>query len=707
MSFDRLTGALQYQIVNTLRWPGLRPVQERAIDAVLDGDNVVVLAPTAGGKTEAAFFPLLSAMNDEDWRPVSVLYLSPIRALLNNQEERVRAYAGLIGRRAFKWHGDVTASARKAFLREPADILLTTPESLEAMLMSTRVPVRELFTGLRAVVIDEIHAFADDDRGAHLAALLERFARYCGKDVQRVGLSATVGNPEEILRWVQGSSERGARVVDPGGTKEPPELSLDYVGSLPNAAHVIKALHPGRKRLVFVDSRRQAEELGKLLNQVDVTTFVTHGSLSATERRDAERAFHEGQDCVIVSTSALELGIDVGDLDHVLQIDSPPSVASFLQRMGRTGRREGTVPNCTFLGTKESAVLQAAALIDLHRGGFVEPVRPSRRASHILAHQLMALCIQLGGVGRGDWWAWLAGATSFGDLTAEERESVVEHMLANGILTDHGGKLWLGERGERDFGRGNFMKLYAVFDTPRLITVRWNTQEIGTVDAAFLASMDPDEGETAFVLAGRPWRIEHIDWSRGVCVVRPAPEGRAARWGGSPRFLSYDLCQAMRRILVGEEEDPAWSRRATDLLTTMRAEHRFLHDAPAPMVETQDEITWWTFAGGAANVLLARMLEAELGGKVISRNQNLTLKDEAGRSAVALRQTLGEWEAAGRPTEADMHAHVESAAKVPVSKFQTCLPEPLLLDLLVHRTFDQHAARTTVSNTTGRHPIES
>ena len=221
-AFERLSAALQYQVVNTLGFRDLRPVQLRAIDALMDGKNAVVLAPTAGGKTEAAFFPLLSQMDTEDWRPVSVLYLSPIRALLNNQEDRVSKYAALIGRRAFKWHGDTGQSARNRFLTEPADILLITPESLEAMLMSTRVPTREVFEGLRAVIIDEVHAFADDDRGAHLSALLERLTRFCGKDLQRIGLSATVGNPQEILRWLQGSSKRECIIVTPEVPKKPP-----------------------------------------------------------------------------------------------------------------------------------------------------------------------------------------------------------------------------------------------------------------------------------------------------------------------------------------------------------------------------------------------------------------------------------------------------------------------------------------------------
>ena len=163
-SFERLAPALQYQIHATLGFRDLRPVQLLTIDAVLDGDNCVVLAPTAGGKTEAAFFPILSAMDTGDWHPTSCIYLSPIRALLNNQEDRIARYAALLGRRVFKWHGDVSQHTRAPFLRSPADILLTTPESLEAMMMSARIPAERLFAGLRAVVIDEIHAFADDDR---------------------------------------------------------------------------------------------------------------------------------------------------------------------------------------------------------------------------------------------------------------------------------------------------------------------------------------------------------------------------------------------------------------------------------------------------------------------------------------------------------------------------------------------------------------
>lgn len=692
-AFDRLSGALQHQIVSRLGFASLRPVQEQAIDAILAGDNCVVLAPTAGGKTEAAFFPIFSLMDDQAWSPVSCLYLSPIRALLNNQEDRLGRYADLVGRRVFKWHGDVSSSARTKFLREPADLMLTTPESLEAMLISSKFPSRELFAGLRAVVIDEIHAFADDDRGAHLASVLERLVRYAGRDVQRIGLSATVGNPDEILRWVAGSSKRPGRVVDPGGAKKTAAIDLDFVGSLENAARVIKELHPGKKRLVFVDARRQAEMLGQLLDQDNVRTFVTHGSLSLSERQTAEEAFTTGKDCVIVATSALELGIDVGDLDHVLQIDSAPSVASFLQRMGRTGRRDGAVPNCTFLATKDTGVLQAAALIRLYRQGFVEAVRPSRRASHILAHQLMALAIQLGGVEPGEWWSWLSGATSFADLTQAERQSIVDHMQREDILTIQGAKLWLGDAGDKAYGRAHFRKLYAVFDAPKLVIVSWNTREIGTVDAKFLATIDSDAERGTFILGGKAWQITLIDWERGHCEVRPAAAGRSTRWTGGPRFLGFDLCQAMREVLCDHDVDVAWSQRAQKRIASVRAEHDFLSDERAPLLDKKKEVEWWTFAGGAANTLLAKVLEAELGERLTAQNTHITFREGAAKSTVAIREKIAALRVSGRPTSDDALRFAESAARVPVSKFQQCLPAPLMSDVLAEKLLDVDGAQ--------------
>lgn len=686
--FDRLSATLQHQIVHQLGFRDLRPVQNLTIDTVLAGHNCVVLAPTAGGKTEAAFFPTLSAMDSEDWRPVSVLYLSPIRALLNNQEARATRYAGLVGRRAFVWHGDIGPGPRRRFLADPADILLTTPESIEAMLMSPRVSTARLFSSLRVVILDEVHAFADDDRGAHLSALLERLTRLAGRDLQRIGLSATVGNPEEILVWLQGSSRRPSQVVRPPAGGAAPQLALDHVGSLANAARVIEQLHRGRKRLVFADSRRTVEELGNHLLQLGVTAHVAHGSLSATARRDAERAFESGQDCVIVATSALELGIDVGDLDHVLQIDSPPRVASFLQRMGRTGRRPGTAPNCTFLATSEAATLQAAALLELHARGFVEPVRPSRRAFHILAHQLLAQAIQLGGAPATDLLTavGLAGVGArppfvFADITADEAHDLIATMLERDILADHEGRLWLGPRGERLYGRRHFAELYAVFSTPRLITVHAHGHELGSVDARFLESLEESQKPASFTLSGRAWKVTSIDWSRGVCQVVPAEHGGHTRWSGSPRPLSAAICGSIRDVLCGDFVSPLWSARARKVLETKRADHAFLRDDPSPLIRDGAELCWWNFAGGRTNLLLARMLEAELGGKVIARDLSLGLRNEAAASEVAARDLLTRFTAERRPSRDDALRFAASATSGRLSKFEPCLPDAHLAAL--------------------------
>src|SRR3954471_997890 len=389
-AFDRLHPTLQHQVVNALGWRTLRPVQELAIDAALEGANLLVLAPTAGGKTEAAFFPLISEALAGSWGGLAVLYVSPIKALLNNQQARLERYYGLVGLRAAAWHGDVQAAAKKQILAEPPDCLLTTPESLEVMLVSGSVRHDRLFADVRAVVVDEVHAFARDDRGWHLLALLQRISRLAGRDLQRIGLSATVGNEEELLAWLSAGSTRPRRVIRPPAAPEPPpEVQLDYVGNLGNAATVVAALHRGEKRLIFCDSRARVEGLAADLRMRGVATFVSHSSLGLDERRQAERAFAGGRDCAIVATSALELGIDVGDLDRVIQVDAPGTVSSFLQRMGRTGRRDGAARNCLFLATSDEALLRAAGLIELWGRGFVEPAVPPPRPMHILAQQLM------------------------------------------------------------------------------------------------------------------------------------------------------------------------------------------------------------------------------------------------------------------------------------------------------------------------------
>ncbi|KAA6219671.1 DEAD/DEAH box helicase [Streptomyces filamentosus] len=608
---------LVHHIVNSLGWPGLRPLQEESITLLMDGSDAVLIAPTAGGKTEAASFPLLSRMERGRWSGTSVLYVCPLKALLNNLLPRLETYASWLGRTAALWHGDVPQSRRKRILRDRPDILLTTPESLEAMLVSANVDHRAFFSGLRAIVVDEVHAFAGDDRGWHLLAVLERLERVAGRPVQRVGLSATVGNPQQLLEWLQGAGagKRSAHVVAPHLRESSPALpppgdvQLDYVGSLANAATVIAALHQGEKRLVFCESRKQVEELGASLRAKGVTTFLSHASLSADERRRAEDAFAEARDCVIVSTSTLELGIDVGDLDRVIQVDAPGTVASFLQRLGRTGRRPGSVRNCLFLTTDEAGLLSAAALLLLWGRGWVEPVTPPPEPRHIAAQQVLALCLQEHRVGGSLWQEWWGGLGPFGPPAVP----LVRHLVSEGFLDQDGGMLFVGPEAEKRFGYRHFMDLTAVFTAAPEFTVLAGRTEIGSTDPALLT--EEVVGPRRLLLAGRSWQVTYIDWSRRRCFVEPADGGGRARWSGTgfAQGSSYHLTRAVREVLLGAEPLAVLTRRAKSALAQVREDNaEIVH--PGGSVVTRGgrdtNVRWWTWAGHRANATLAASLGA-------------------------------------------------------------------------------------------------
>ncbi|WP_328423934.1 DEAD/DEAH box helicase [Micromonospora sp. NBC_00389] len=617
-----------HNVVNTLGWPDLRPLQRLAMEPLLAGEDALLLAPTAGGKTEAAVFPLLSRMVAERWSGTSVLYLCPLKALLNNLLPRLERYTDWVGRRAALWHGDVTTSRRRAVLAGRPDILLTTPESLESMLVSTNVDHRLFFEGLQAVVVDEVHAFAGDDRGWHLLAVLERLTHVIGRPLQRVGLSATVGNPPQLLTWLQGSGvgSRPGRVVAPdlalapaiggsaqmaaglpeGGGPPPGDIELDYVGSLHNAATVIASLHAGEKRLVFCESRQTVEELGQLLREKGVTTFLSHASLSADERRRSEQAFAEARDCVIVSTSTLELGIDVGDLDRVIQIDAPSTVASFLQRLGRTGRRSGSSRNCLFLTRDGAALTEAAALLLLWGRGWVEPVTPPPEPRHIVAQQVLALCLQEHRVGDQLWAQWWNGLEPF----ARSAEPIVGYLVEQGYLDSDGGMLFIGLAAELQFGRRHFMEMMAVFTGPPEFTVLLGRTELGQIDPSLLTEEVPN-GDRRLLLAGRSWRVTYIDWRRRRCFVEPADGGGRARWfAGGWAGLSFELTRAMRDVLLGADPPVMLTRRAVERLARERDERiHLVHPGGSVIVrEPNGDLRWWTWAGFRANATLTATL---------------------------------------------------------------------------------------------------
>ncbi len=695
---DRLHPHLQHAIVHDLGWRSLRPVQELTIEAVLDGANAVVLAPTAGGKTEASMFPVLSRILAEEPPPVAALYLCPIRALLNNQEERIGGYARMVGLSAFKWHGDVSDSRKKTFRAAPSHVLMTTPESLEVMMISERTDARALLGGLLTVVIDEVHAFAGDDRGAHVVALLERIVQLVGRDIQRIGLSATVGNPHVIGQWMQGSSERPFRLVDPPRGPAARDLVVDACADLDEAARGIAQLGRGKKSLVFVESRARAEKVAQAMAGGGVEVFIHHSSVSRGERELAEQQFAHGQNTAIVCTATMELGIDVGDLDQVLQVDAPATVASMLQRIGRTGRRENRRANCTFFCLTPESVLQAVAMTRLASTGWVEDVKPAEHAVHILAHQIMALGLQEGGVSRHRVFDWVREAYPFGGIGEGELARLVETMVSREILYEADGLLSLGTRGEKLYGRKNFFELYAVFASPPVLRVHHGRDEVGFVQAGFVQGHDERKGPLCFRLGGRPWQVVDIDWSRGTMAVKPGSAAGVPNWIGAPGVLSFAVCQAMRATLLDE------STGTTTLTPAAQTELRALREgyagllelSAAPLESAGDTLQWHTFAGGAINRLLAAGLEELTHKKWISGNLTIRSK-EAG--VAETHQALAQlarlrWEPIAT---AKAHAMVRGI----ISKFQPCLPDDAEDRLLAEKLLDLPGTLRFLARTRG------
>lgn len=688
-AFARFPARLQEAIVSRLGWTSLRPVQELAGEAILDGKNAVVLAPTAGGKTEASMFPALASLVEREPDGVGVIYIAPIKALLNNQEERLGTYAEMVGLHRFVWHGDVSDVAKRKFVREPAEILMTTPESLEVMLVSPRSPVARLFKDLRLLVIDEVHALAGTDRGAHLMSVIERLAPSSQNDIQRVGLSATVGNPEQILAWLKGTSKRDGVVVDPPKTPTKRDLFIGLHDSIVALAGEAAARASNKKSLFFCQSRALTETVAERMRGRGIDVFVHHSSVSLEERRAAEERFAHGTNACIVCTSTLELGIDVGDLDRVFQANAPSTVSSFLQRMGRTGRRAGTTANTTFLCEDPEAVLQSAALIELAREGWVERVADQRRCWPVLVHQLLAMSLQYGAISAERCWEQLTRVPDFRGISRVEFDETVEHMKRHDFLFESGGLLSMGQKAERAYGKKNFLELYAVFSSPVLYRVVTATgRDLGSLEQDFVDRLV--EQMSSFLLGGRAWTVERVSHDDRTVVVRDAPGGVKPSWGGFiPQLLGFELCQRIKRILSDSARYPYMDERASKLLDEKRADLGDLLRRTGHAVQIDGSVArWWTFAGGRVNHTLKYGFEVSQGWKAVADNFQLRIEgDGVGHESV--RQVIGKMATAAFWETPDVRRAV--LARLPgyrLSKFQDCLPEKFALEVIERYLLD-------------------
>ena len=512
----------------------------------------------------------------------------------------------------------------------------------------------------------------------------ERLGDVAGRELQRIGLSATVGDPDGLLRWLVGSSQGPRRVVAPevADATAPPDLSVDHVGTLANAAIVISRLHHGEKRLVFCDSRARVETLAAELRKQGVNTFVSHASLSVDERRRAEQAFAEGRDCVIVATSTLELGIDVGDLDRVIQIDSPATVASFLQRLGRTGRRPGTSRNMLFLTTGDGLpLLVATGLLHLWSTGFVEPVTAPPLPLHLLAHQLLAYAIQEGRIGRHLWADVLGRLPVYAEaIESGDAAAIVDHLVERGMLVDDEGMLSVGPEGERSYGFRHFIELTSVFTSPPTFVVRHGRNELGHLDPSSL--LNNDRGYATVLLAGRSWRVVDIDWKRRFAWVEPTERQGRSRWNGAGVPLSSELCGAMRDVAAGT--DPAGvtlSQRAIEALGAVRRDMPFARPGHTSMLIEDTRARWFTWAGQRANASLADAL----GDLAVTRGDDLSIGLDPSRASTAeVMERLAALHPDALPTPSIAH---DVATNM---KFSDCLPDALALEVARQRLIDSN-----------------
>lgn len=605
-AYHGLHPQLQQAIAQGAGWRELRPIQELSIPAVVGGDNCLILAPTAGGKTEAALFPILETLLRKRQAGLQIIYLCPLKALLNNQVNRLQRWFGWVGMQVFLWHGDIPQGARQQFLREPCELLMTTPESLEVLLTSR--DRGDLWSNLKLVLVDEIHAFAGEERGDHLVCLLERLREHCGRDFQRLGLSATIGNPELLLEWLQGSSQRPSQVVDPGRRKGKKLIEI-HPWAEEHHRHIQVARLTGQgKSLVFVDSRRKAEELSQALESGGQRCFLHHASLSVESRESSEKAFAQSKQACIVATSTMELGLDVGDLDRVVQIHSPNTVASFLQRLGRSGRRDSPA-HMAFVTDEHWSFLQTCALLQLALQGYVEPIQPSRRSLAIYAQQALARVVAQSGASLQSLLD-SSQAFPFRDLTRDEKERVLEHLCSLELLQEADGRLILGRQSERKLGGSTYQELYSVFASAQQFqVVTSGGRIIGQLDAWFAWSLR-GQLNACFALGGKHWAVQDIDKSRNQVMVEAAGEGALPQWHGPPKLLEQKLCNAIRELVTQDHDLPFLDSKGKRLLKALRDHWQpLLQQAPVNLQVRGSAHRLYTFAGGRVNQTLALLWE--------------------------------------------------------------------------------------------------
>ena len=593
--FERYAPFIQDYIFRS-GWQSLRGVQNAAGDAIFGSDeNVLLTASTASGKTEAAFFPILTLLEENPSRTVGVLYIAPLKALINDQFGRLNELCEEAGIAVSRWHGDVAQSGKRRLLRKPSGILQITPESLESLMINKHMEIPSLFEDLRFIVIDEIHSLLRGDRGLQTFCLIERLCALAGCHPRRIGLSATIGDPEAAGRFLAAGSERGTVIPKFDGGKEVWRLSMNHFFNTPPQADegkVITADTPlpematdtapkaadpgigyifehtkGRKCLVFTNSREECEAVCQSLrqycefNQEPDRFLIHHGNLSASYRESAEEEMKDDDSLMSVcATATLELGIDIGKLERAFQIDAPFTVSGFLQRMGRTGRR-GDPSEMWFVMREDHLearalltecipwfLIQGIALIQLYiEDRFVEPPRMDRLPYSLLYHQTMSTLASCGEMTPGELASRVLPLSCFHRITQEDYRLLLRHLIQTDHIsrTENGG-LIVGLAGERVV---NNYKFYAVFQENIEYSVHAGSEQLGTI-------VKPPPVGDKIAIAGRVWVVEEVDHKHRTVFCTLVKGTIPAYFGDVAGDIHTRILERMYRVLCEETHYP-------------------------------------------------------------------------------------------------------------------------------------------------------
>ncbi len=571
-------------------WDELRQVQIEAAEKIFfTEDNLLISSETASGKTEAALFPILSLMEKESPENFSVLYISPLKSLINDQFSRMEYLLRESGLPVFRWHGDVSKSHKDAFLAHPGGLIQITPESLESMLLRRANDIPRLFGNVKFVIIDEIHALMGSDRGGQILCQLQRIAKLISYQPRRIGLSATLGTPEEGAKWLQNGSGRDCSIVQITSEDYSWKLGLEHFyvtvegdekGFTPADSFIYKATQ-GEKCVVFSDSREETEDITSTLRMIakkkgeEDRFYIHHGNLSAAIREQAEEELKSDEKNITAcATVTLELGIDIGKLKRIINQGTPSSVSGFLQRLGRSGRR-GQAPEMIMVFREEEPLpgaplhqiipwdlLQGIAIVELYRKErWIEPSGKKPMPASLLFHQTLSLLASKGSLTAPKLASEILSLSPFSEFTKEQYKDLLIHMIKSDYLElTEEKELIVGMKGEKMLSS---FKFFAVFKDSEDFTVRCGSEEIGTI------SSTPPIGER-FALAGRVWSVEEIDITKRLIYVKAVEGKMKISWPGENGFIHTKILEKMREVLSSDESYPYLLPKAKERLEKAR-----------------------------------------------------------------------------------------------------------------------------------------